>query len=59
MEKGTKWSETANPIHVFSPKCFSFLLPETFLLEVESCEGGVLAQTVIALTAAALWCSTL
>lgn len=40
MEKGAKWSETANPIHVFSPKCFSFLMPETFVLEVESHEGG-------------------
>lgn len=52
-----------NPIHVFfffSPKCFSFLLPEmSFVLEGESREGGVLALTVMALTAAAVWCSTL
>lgn len=50
-----------NPIHVFfSPKCFSFSLPEmSFVLEGEGREGGVLALTVMALTAAALWCSTL
>lgn len=54
MEKGAMQNgqKLLTPFMFFSPKCFSILLPETFVLEFESCEGDVLTRIVMALTAA-------